>query len=89
MHHRHTARRRVLIASCEKEFGEETDISSNGKALGQIGTIAANKALALCRIDRVHDSIQAGNAITVGDQVIALELPPSVTYSWPAEAEDG
>ena len=89
MHHRHTARRRILIASSEQGFGDETAIVSNGKALGTLGTKAGNLAMALCRIDRVKDAMDAGDEITVGDAVIELSLPSSVSYEWPAEAENG
>ncbi len=89
MHHRHTARRRILIASSLQDFRDESAIVSNGKALGTLGTKTGNLALALCRIDRVKDAVDAGQKIAVGDAVITLALPPSVSYDWPAEAENG
>jgi len=89
MHHRHTARRRILIAKSSGKFGDETAITSDGKSLGVLGTIVGDQALALCRIDRVEDAMIAGNPILAGDTSIALTIPPHVTYDWPSETANG
>lgn len=89
MHHRHTARRRILIAKTTSDFGAETAITNDGKALGTLGTVVGNQALALCRVDRVEDAVKADNPILVGDTPISLTFPPHVTYVWPSEAENG
>ncbi len=89
MHHRHTARRRILIAEASQALCDETAIVSNGKTIGTLGTKIGNLALALCRIDRAKDAIDAGHPITVDEVPITLALPPAVTYQWPAEADDG
>lgn len=89
MHHRHTARRRILIAQADKNLDQESTITSDGKALGTLGTIVDKQALALCRIDRVKDALDAGTPILVGDTEIALSIPPHVTYQWPSGSENG
>ncbi|MEM9575114.1 MAG: folate-binding protein [Pseudomonadota bacterium] len=89
MHHRHTARRRLLIATCEGELDTEAAITSGGKALGTVGTVVGNQALALCRIDRVEDATKSGSPILAGKAPITLTIPPNVTYVWPSEASNG
>ena len=88
VHHRHTARRRILIAKADGELCEKS-IMSNGKVLGALGTIVGDQALALCRIDRVKDALDAGNSILVGEAAISLTIPPNVTYDWGSEADNG
>lgn len=87
MHHRSTARRRILIAQTTTGF-DGTDITAGGKALGTLGTIVGNQALGLCRIDRVKDAMDKGDALMVGASQITLSLPPHVSYDWPHEAND-
>lgn len=89
MHHRHTARRRMLIATCEKEFDKEAAITSSGKALGTLGTVVGTQALALCRIDRVEDAVKAGDKILAGETPLTLTIPPHVSYDWPSGANNG
>lgn len=89
VHHRGTARRRILIAETDDTLSlEDKDIQAGGKTLGTLGTFVGDKALALCRIDRVADAIKDGTDIMVGDQMISLNLPPHVTYGWPEKASD-
>lgn len=89
MHHRHTARRRMLIVTSTCAIGEATAITSDGKPIGTLGTIIGDQALALCRIDRVKDAVDADNPILAGETPIALTIPPHVTYDWPSEADNG
>lgn len=89
MHHRHTARRRILIATSTGGFSEETNLTSNGKPLGTLGTIVGEQALALCRIDRVKDAMDSGDPILAGEISVSLTIPPNVTYDWPSEADNG
>lgn len=89
MHHRHTARRRILIADSHDDFGEDKAIESGGKPVGQLGTCVERQALALCRIDRVKDAIDAGAPILAGDTALTMKVPPHVSYDWPSGAENG
>lgn len=88
VHHRHTARKRFLVAEATADFGEESGVKSGGKTIGSLGTRVGKKALALCRVDRVKDAMDDAAPITVGDQSVTLNIPPNVSYSWP-EVDDG
>ncbi|WP_026479951.1 folate-binding protein YgfZ [Ahrensia sp. 13_GOM-1096m] len=87
MHHRKTARRRILIAKTDTDYGEATDLVANDKPVGSLGTKIGQSALALCRIDRVKDAIDNGHMIKAGDANVELSIPPSVSYSWPSESD--
>lgn len=87
MHHRKSARRRILIARTETDFGDTTDLIANEKPVGTLGTKVGQSALALCRIDRVKDAMDNGDEIKAGDARVELSLPPSVSYSWPSESD--
>ncbi len=81
MHHRHTARRRMLIANGPMA-GDTNTIVANEKPLGTLGTKVGQKAIALCRIDRVQDAMDSNLPITAGGNAITLTLPPDVSYDW-------
>jgi folate-binding Fe-S cluster repair protein YgfZ len=87
MQHRGTARRRVLIASADAPLPEPgTEISSAGKALGVLGSVAGNRGLAIVRIDRVKDAIDAGQVIMAGDVAVTLAIPGWATFTFPQQA---
>lgn len=78
----------MLIVTSTCAIGEATAITSDGKPIGTLGTIIGDQALALCRIDRVKDAVDADNPILAGETPIALTIPPHVTYDWPSEADN-
>lgn len=87
MHHRKTARRRILIAKTDTDFGDAVDLIANDKPVGTLGTKIGQSALALCRIDRVKDAIDSGHTIHAGNAIAELAIPPSVTYDWPDKGD--
>ena len=87
MQHRGTARRRVLIASADTPLpAPGTEISSAGKALGALGSVAGNQGLAIVRIDRVKDAMDTGQTIAAGDMAITLAIPDWATFTFPQQA---
>src|SRR6185312_14775867 len=87
MQHRGTARRRVLIASADTALpAPGTGISSAGKALGVLGSTEGRQGLAIARIDRVKDAIDAGQVITAGDVAVTLAIPGWATFTFPQQA---
>jgi tRNA-modifying protein YgfZ len=86
MQHRGTARRRVLIASCESALASGAEIAAGERLIGALGSALENNALALVRIDKVKDALDAGAEITAGGAPIRLSLPPRATFSWPETA---
>ena len=88
MQHRGTARRRVLLVSAEAPLpAPGTEIIAGGKALGALGSVAGNHGLAIVRIDRVKDALDAGQEITAADVAIKLAIPGWATFSFPQQAE--
>jgi folate-binding protein YgfZ len=86
MQHRGTARRRVLIVSGDALPAPGTEIAANGKALGTLGSTAAGKGIAILRIDRVKDALDAGAAIMAGDVAIDVAIPEWASFSFPHDA---
>jgi folate-binding protein YgfZ len=92
MQHRGTARRRVLIASSETALpAPGTEILANGRPAGMLGTVNGKSGLAIARIDRVKDALDAGQPITAGGVTVILGIPPFAKFGFPREtagAED-
>ncbi len=88
MQHRGTARRRVLIASAESALpAPGTEIVAAGKALGTLGSVADRQGLAIVRIDRVKDALDAGQEIMAADVAIKLAIPECASFTFPQQAE--
>ena len=87
MQHRGTARRRVLIVCAEGDLPTAgADIVAGGRTLGALGSVAENKGLAITRIDRVKDAIDADASITVGDMPVSLSIPSWAKFTFPQDA---
>ena len=88
MQHRGTARRRpVLVAADTTLPVSGTEILAGGKAAGTLGSAVGGTGLAVVRLDRVKDAMDAGAPITAGDVPIRLSLPGWAGYTWPAGPE--
>ena len=79
MQHRGTARTRIVRVTLE-DFSPETGVAVLGgdKQLGTMGSTAGGHGLALVRIDRVADALDAGLALTAGGLAIRLTDPNDV-----------
>lgn len=90
MQHRGTARRRVLIAASQVTLPPAgTEIIANGRPLGMLGTVRGNAGLAIARIDRVKDAVDAGTPLVVGDIPVTLSIPAWAKFTFPrASAEE-
>lgn len=89
MQHRGTARRRVVIVSAEEPLpATGTPITSGGKTIGQLGTVAGSRGLAIVRTDRVGDAIAVNADILAGDTVVSLVLPAWSGLSFPTTTSE-
>ncbi|CAL75904.1 putative glycine cleavage T protein (aminomethyl transferase) [Bradyrhizobium sp. ORS 278] len=88
MHHRGTTRTRtakVLLDGPSPEPG--TPILAGEKTVGTMGSAAAQKGLALLRIDRAAEAMEAGTPLTAGGLTLriadpdALQGPPKQTVA--------
>jgi folate-binding protein YgfZ len=90
MHHRGTARRRVLIASADAALPPAgTEITAGGRTIGALGTVVGAQGLAIVRIDRVREAVDAGVPILAGTAVVDLAIPPGATFTFPADQAAG
>ena len=89
MQHRGTARRRLVIASADgADFAPGEALEAGGKTVGALGSVAGGSGLALVRLDRAKDAMDAGTPITANGRNVALSLPPNVGYRWPEETAE-
>jgi folate-binding protein YgfZ len=79
MQHRGTARTRIVRVTLE-DFSPETGVAVLGgdKQVGTMGSTAGGHGLALVRIDRVADALDAGLSLTAGGLAIRLTDPNDV-----------
>ena len=89
MQHRGTARRRVLIVSGAPLPAQGTEIVSNGRPVGMLGSTADGKGLAILRIDRVKDALDAGTAIEADGVPLSVAIPDWATFAYPEQASSG
>ncbi|WP_061029406.1 folate-binding protein YgfZ [Bradyrhizobium sp. CCH5-F6] len=79
MQHRGTARTRsvkVLLDGPSPEIG--ATILAGDKPVGTIGSTAGGKGIALVRIDRVADALDAGQPLTAGGLAMTIAEPDAV-----------
>ena len=79
MQHRGTARTRsvkVLLEDLSPELG--VSVLAGDKPVGTMGSSAQGKGIALVRIDRVADALDAGQALTAGGLAVRLAEPEIV-----------
>lgn len=87
MQHRGTARRRILIARGENSLPPAgTSILAGERPIGDLGTVDGQDGLALARIDKVKDAMDAGQTITAGGVAILLTIPPGAGFRFPETA---
>ena len=87
MHHRGTARRRVMVATSDTDLPPSgTEVRANDRPIGVLGTVSGTTAIAIMRIDRVRAALDAGQPITADGVELSLAIPPSATYELPQSA---
>jgi folate-binding protein YgfZ len=86
MQHRGTARRRVLLVAANAPLPDGgTDILAGERSIGTLGSVAGTNGLAIARIDRVKDALDAGLPITAGDVAITLTIPAWAKFTFPQD----
>ena len=89
MQHRGTARRRVLIVEAECDLpATGTEVSADGRSIGMLGSTAGRSGLAIVRIDRAKEAIDAGTPILAGDVAVSLRIPTFAKFTYPQPAGD-
>ncbi len=85
MQHRGTARRRVMIASGALP-APGTEVLADGRTAGTLGTVEGGTGLAIMRIDKVKEALDAGKPIAAGGAAVTLRIPPDAKYRFPEAA---
>lgn len=88
MEHRATARTRVLPVSyggIAPEAG--MPVIAGDKTVGTLGSTAGGRGLAMLRLDRVADALNAGIPLTAGVIVLSVQKPDWARFSVPGEAQ--
>ncbi|WP_274629461.1 YgfZ/GcvT domain-containing protein [Arvimicrobium flavum] len=91
MQHRGTARRRALIMTGDSPLpASGTPITANGREVGALGSVDDAKALAIVRIDRIKEALDAGTPILAGEVAVSPSIPAWAKFTYPqaAKAED-
>lgn len=84
MQHRGTARRRILIAEGASQLpAAGTEIVAGGRPVGALGTVTGRTGLAMVRIDRVKDAVDAGVPVTAGGIELELSIPDWAKFTFP------
>jgi folate-binding protein YgfZ len=83
MQHRGTARRRIVMAA-GRGLTPGTEIKAGDRPLGSLASATDGVGLALIRLDRAKEAIDAGDAILAGNVPVKLTLPPWARFGWPS-----
>jgi hypothetical protein len=84
MHHRGTARKRIVIVEGEEPLASGSGISAGSSLIGTVGSVAGNRALALVRLDRVEDAQAKGHTLAAAGCPVRLRVPGYFAASAPA-----
>ena len=66
MEHRGTARTRLVAVRLGGEAAAGSEITAGGKAIGRLGSVAGEEALALLRLDRAGEVMEQGDKLSAG-----------------------
>ncbi|HVZ13998.1 MAG TPA: folate-binding protein [Bauldia sp.] len=87
MEHRGTARRRFVIAASSAPLpATGTPVTANDKPIGTLGSHTGSAAVALVRLDRAKEAMDAHTPIIAAGTPLTLTLPPWAKFGWPAPA---
>ncbi len=86
MHHRSTARKRVIQVSANVSLPVSgSTIKTDGKSVGEIKSTSGNNGLALLRLDRVRDAMDAGQKLVAEEVTITPQIQTWAKFDWPAK----
>lgn len=84
MHHRGTARRRIVkVHGVDSLPPPGAQIIAGDRPIGTLGSTAGQAGLALIRLDRAKAAMDAGQTISADGHPITLSLPDWAGFGWP------
>jgi tRNA-modifying protein YgfZ len=86
MEHRGTARNRILPIAADRPLIKGSDITGRGRAFGQVLSCEGTRALALIRLDRLAEALDAGDPIIADDAAVTVLQPAWARFKVPGAA---
>lgn len=88
MQHRGTARTRILpvVYPDGEAAAPGTEVSAGQRGLGQTGSAANGRGLAMIRLDRLGDALAAGEPVRAGGRIVGIERPAFARFAFPQDA---
>lgn len=87
MQHRGTARTRpVIVLSGDTDLPAATPLLAQEKSIGTTGPGLSGRAVALARLDRIADALEAGVPVTAAGHAVTLRRPDWAHYPFPETA---
>lgn len=83
MHHRGTARKRVVPVEGDGPLQSGAEIVAGEAPIGTLGSVAGTRGLALLRLDRVAKAVAEGARLRAGDVPIRLRQPDWASFKVP------
>jgi folate-binding protein YgfZ len=84
MEHRGTARRRFVLMHGDALPPPGTELVAGGKPVGTAASSSGTMGLALVRLDRAREAMEAGTPILAAGAPVTLSLPPWARFTWPS-----
>jgi folate-binding protein YgfZ len=78
MQHRGTARTRIVRVGLDETVAAGTPVTAGEKSVGTLGSSAGNRGLALLRIDRVTDAVEAGTPVVADGHPLSFIAPQDI-----------
>ena len=84
MHHRATARKRVIQVVGEGRLPQSgTKITILQKSVGELVSVCDRMGLAMLRLDHIRRALDAGDEIVSGDVILKPNIQPWANFNWP------
>lgn len=88
MRHRGTARRRIVAIHARGRLPDPgADIVAGERPVGRLGSSAGGRGIALVRLDRVREALDADMPLRAGPEEVDVAIPPWASYGWPGSSE--
>jgi folate-binding protein YgfZ len=84
MHHRGTARRRIVPVAAGSDLpASGTEVLAGAATIGRLGSVAGRQGLAMIRLDRAAEALRGGGALTAGGIPVSLVKPDWASFEVP------
>lgn len=89
MEHRGTARRRFITVTADAALpAPGTELKAGERPVGTLGSSADGSGLALVRLDRAKEALDAGTPIMADGTPVTLTIPGWAEFGWPESAPE-